>query len=33
VAGGQVRPAYNGLGQLISKTTNGVTTQYLIDDL
>jgi hypothetical protein len=24
---------YNGLGQLVSKTANGVTTQYLIDDL
>ncbi|HEY1254850.1 MAG TPA: hypothetical protein VGF01_08725, partial [Terracidiphilus sp.] len=31
--GGQVALAYNGLGQLVSKTANGVTTQYLIDDL
>ena len=31
--GGQVTLAYNGLGQLVSKTGNGVTTQYLIDDL
>ena len=25
--------AYNGLGQLVAKTANGVTTQYLVDDL
>jgi RHS repeat-associated protein len=31
--GGQVALAYNGLGQLVSKTANSVTTQYLIDDL
>jgi RHS repeat-associated protein len=31
--GGQVALAYNGLGQLVSKTANGITTQYLIDDL
>ncbi len=31
--GGQVTLAYNGLGQLVSKTARGVTTQYLIDDL
>jgi RHS repeat-associated protein len=31
--GGQVTLAYNGLGQLVSKTASGVTTQYLIDDL
>ena len=29
----QVRFTYNGLGQLVTKTTSGVTTQYLIDDL
>jgi RHS repeat-associated protein len=31
--GGQVTLAYNGLGQLVSKTSGGITTQYLIDDL
>jgi RHS repeat-associated protein len=31
--GGQVTLAYNGLGQLVSKTVRGVTRQYLIDDL
>jgi YD repeat-containing protein len=31
--GGQVTLAYNGLGQLVSKTASGVTTQYLTDDL
>ncbi len=31
--GGQVTLAYNGLGQLVSKTTSSGTTQYLIDDL
>ena len=31
--GGQVALAYNGLGQLVAKTANGVTTQYLVDDL
>ena len=31
--GGRVTLGYNGLGQLVSKTASGVTTQYLIDDL
>ena len=31
--GGQVTLTYNGLGQLVAKTVNNVTTQYLIDDL
>jgi len=31
--GGQFALSYNGLGQLVSKTVGGVTTQYLIDDL
>ena len=31
--GGQVALTYNGLGQLVSKSANGITTQYLIDDL
>jgi len=31
--GGQVTLAYNGLGQLEAKSTGGVTTQYLTDDL
>ncbi len=31
--GGQVALAYNGLGQLVSKTAGGVTTLYLTDDL
>ncbi len=31
--GGQVTLAYNGLGQLVSKSTSSGTTQYLIDDL
>jgi len=31
--GGQVALRYDGLGQLVAKTSGGVTTQYLVDDL
>jgi RHS repeat-associated protein len=31
--GGYVALGYNDLGQLVSKTANGVTTRYLVDDL